>query len=108
MPQPPGVPAPRAQPDYPQHLREKFASRRWIPGDDVELLNFPNTQVLLIGAHADGVEEELGIRIDKERETMNSAEVFRRLRLSKEIPLEPLFKGTFPSQELPPPGARDR
>ena len=56
MPQPPGVPAPRAQPDYPQHLREKFASRRWIPGDDVELLNFPNTQVLLIGAHADGVE----------------------------------------------------
>ena len=102
MPQPPGVPAPRAQPDYPQHLREKFASYRWIPVDDVELLNFPNTQVLLIGAHADSVQEELGIRIDEERETMNSAEVFRRLRQSKEIPLEPLFKGTFPSQELPP------
>jgi hypothetical protein len=105
LPQPPGVPAPRAQPDYPPHLREKFASHRWIPVDDVELLNFPNTQVLLIGAHADSVQEELGIRIDEERETMNSAEVFRRLRLNKDIPLEPLFKGTFPSHELPSPGA---
>ncbi len=105
MPQPPGVPAPRAQPVYPPHLREKFDSHRWIPVDDVELLNYPNAQVLLIGAHSDSVQEELGIRIDEERETMNSAEVFRRLRLSKEIPLEPLFKGTFPSQELPPPGA---
>jgi len=106
MPMPPGVPAPREHPDYPKRLKEKFASYRWIPVDDVELLNYPYTQVLLLGARAGGVHEDLGIRIDVERETINSAEVFRRLHLNREeVPLEPLFKGRFPSDELPPPGA---
>ena len=106
VPVPPGAPAPSEPPNYPKRLKEKFGSHRWIFVDDVELLNYPHAQVLLIGAHAEGVQEELGIKIDEERETATTAEVFRRLHLNrKETPLEPLFKGRFPREELPPPGA---
>jgi hypothetical protein len=104
MPQPPGIPAAGQQPDYPKPLKEKFGQHRWIPVDDPKLLDYPYAQVLLLGAHAGNIEEELGIRIEKERETVNTAEVFRLLHLNRrEVPLEPLFKGKFPEDELPPP-----
>jgi hypothetical protein len=106
LPQPPGITAPREQPSYPERLKEKFGKHRWIPVDDPELRDYPHTQVLLLGAHAGPVEEELGIEIEEEHETVNSAEIFRLLHLNREeIPLEPLFEGKFPEDELPPPGA---
>jgi hypothetical protein len=106
MPQPPGIPASREQPSYPKRLKDRFGQHRWIPVEDPELLDYPHTQVLLLGAHEGPVEEELGIKIQPERETADSAEVFRLLRLSREeVPLEPLFEGRFPEDELPPPGA---
>src|SRR5207247_9593452 len=46
------------------------------------------------------VEEELGISIDDEAETEQSAEVFRRLRIGREqTSLTPLFEGEFPETE---------
>jgi hypothetical protein len=106
VPVPPGLPASAEQPSYPERLTRQFGSHRWISVDDPELLDHPHSQILLLGARAGAVEEELGIRIEEEHETVNSAEVFRRLRLNrKEIPLEPLFKGRFPDEELPPRSA---
>jgi hypothetical protein len=106
-PQPGGIPAPREQPNYPERLRQEFGTRRWISVDDPELLDYRYAQVLLLGAHAGAeVEAELGTRIEAERETVDSAEVFRLLRLDREeVPLEPLFEGRFPEEELPPPDA---
>jgi hypothetical protein len=88
------------KPEYPKHLKEKFGDRRWINVEDSELINYENTQLLLIGAKKKDVEQELGIDIEEKKETNNSADLFKELRLRKEqIPLKPLLKGKFPSKE---------
>jgi hypothetical protein len=101
-PQPPGIPAPGREPAYPKEVLARFGNRRWISVDDPTLLDYPYTQVLLLGAHVGAsVERDLGIHLDAEHETANSAEVFRLLHLSaKEIPLDPLFRGKFPNREV--------
>jgi hypothetical protein len=88
------------KPEYPQHIKEKFGDRRWISIEDPQLLNYENTQVLLIGARKKDVEEELGIDIDEEKETENTADIFKQLKVRKEqVPLKPLMKGKFPNKE---------
>ena len=93
----------RKKPEYPGHLIKKFGDRRWISIDDPELLNYENIQLLLIGARKKDVEEELGIDIDEQNETENSADIFKDLKIKKEqIPLKPLLKGRFPeAEEIP-------
>lgn len=79
---------------------EKFGDRRWIDVENSELLDYENTQLLLIGARKKDVEEELGIDIDEERENQRSADIFKELNVRKEkIPLKPLLKGRFPTKE---------
>jgi hypothetical protein len=86
--------------EYPKHLKEKFADRRWINVDEPHLLDFENTQLLLIGARTKDVEEELGVDIDEEKETERSADLFKELKLRREqMPLKPLLKGKFPGKE---------
>jgi hypothetical protein len=93
----------KRKPDYPNSLKEKFGNRRWINIDEPELLDYENTQLLLIGARQKDVEEELGIDIDEEKESARTAELFNDLKIRKEqVPLKPLFKGKFPSKEEVP------
>src|ERR687897_1240299 len=88
------------KPEYPKHLKEKFADKRWINVDEPDLLDYENTQLLLIGARTKDVEEELGVDIDEEKETERSADLFKELKLRREqIPLKPLLKGKFPGKE---------
>ena len=88
------------KPEYPKHLKEKFANRRWINVDEPHLLDYENTQLLLIGARTKDVEEELGVDIDEEKETERSADLFKELKLRREqMPLKPLLKGKFPGKE---------
>jgi hypothetical protein len=88
------------KPEYPKHLKEKFADKRWINVDEPGLLDYENTQLLLIGARTKDVEEELGVDIDEEKETERSADLFKELKLRREqIPLKPLLKGKFPGKE---------
>jgi hypothetical protein len=105
----PGAPSAKAPPKYPKHLRAKFGSRRWIDVEDPELLDYDNTQLLLVGAHAEDVEEELGIRIDTENEDLSTAEVCRELRLhcARER-VKPLLTGELPEKvDVPPAEAGD-
>ena len=96
----PGFAASEKKPEYPTHLIEKFGDRRWISVEDPDLLNYKNTQILLIGARKKDVEEELGIDIDEEKETENTADIFKELKIRKEqVPLKPLLKGKFPNKE---------
>ena len=100
----PGAPAPRQQPQYPARLREKFGRRRWIDVEDPGLLDYENAQLLLMGAHAGAVEEELGIQIQEEDEWLSSADVCRQLRLSCDrARVKPLLTGEFPTKEEAPP-----
>jgi hypothetical protein len=88
------------KPQYSKDLMEKFGNRRWINVDDPELLNYENTQLLLIGARKKDVEEELGIDIDEQKETEKSADIFKELKVRREqVPLKPLLKGKFPEKE---------
>jgi Protein of unknown function (DUF2795) len=88
------------KPKYSKHLIEKFGDRRWINVEDPELLNYENTQLLLVGARKKDVEEELGIDIDEQNETERSADIFKELKIKREqIPLKPLLKGEFPQKE---------
>jgi hypothetical protein len=88
------------KPAYSKHLMEKFGDRRWINIDDPELLNYENTQLLLIGARKKDVEEELGIDIDEQKETEKSADIFKELKVKREqVPLKPLLLGKFPEKE---------
>ena len=96
----PGLTASEKKPEYPKHLQEKFGDRRWISIEDPDLLNYENTQTLLIGARKKHVEEELGVDIDEQRETERSADIFKELKVRKEqVPLKPLMKGKFPTKE---------
>lgn len=91
------------KPEYSSHIKEKFGDRRWINVEEPDLLNYENTQVLLIGARKRDVEEELGIDLNEEKETVNTAELFRELKMRKEqVPLKPLLKGEFPGREEMP------
>jgi len=99
----PGFAASEKNPEYPKALKEKFGDKRWINVDEPDLLNYENTQLLLIGAKKKDIEEELGVDIDEEKETERSADLFKELKLKKEqVPLKPLLKGKFPGKgEVP-------
>ena len=83
-----------------------FGERRWINVEDPNLLNYENTQLLLIGARKRDVEEVLGIDIDEEKESQRSADLFKELKIRREqVPLKPVFEGIFPRKsEIPIPG----
>ncbi|HZD35831.1 MAG TPA: DUF2795 domain-containing protein [Nitrososphaeraceae archaeon] len=88
------------RPNYSQDIIEKFGNRRWINVDGSKLLNYESTQLLLIGARKKDVEEELGIDINEEKETLNSSDLYRELKVRKDqFPVRPLLKGRFPKKE---------
>ena len=97
----PGLPEPPRPPAYPKKLKAKFGGRRWIDADDPKLLDYENSELLILGGRARDVQEELGIDIDEEAERIHTAEVCRELRVSCERdPIEPLVEGEFPESEL--------
>jgi hypothetical protein len=80
-PAPPGTGLPRSRrADLPRALRDRFGDRRWLPVDDPAMLDHPGIELVLIGA-AEQVEEELGIRLDTEAETLETSELLADLRL---------------------------
>jgi len=78
---------------YPQNLKEKFNDLRFIPANPTQLLDYEGAELLLIGAHTN-ITEVLGVQLEKELETINTADIFKDLNLwKKEHPILPLFKG---------------
>jgi hypothetical protein len=96
LPAPPGVGLPpEAKPELPQHLRAQFAGRRFVPVDPPEFLDREGAEFVLIGADED-VFDELAIRLNPARETIETAEIFNDLRMERsEHPLKPLFEGRW-------------
>lgn len=65
-------------------IKEKFGDRRWINVEDPDMLNYENTQLLLIGARKKDIQEELEIDLNEEKETTeNTAELFKELRIKR-------------------------
>ena len=89
----------KRKPDYPASIKQKFGDRRWINIENQDLLNYENVQLLIIGVRRKDVEEELGIDLNEEKETENTADLFKGLKVkSEQVPLKPLLKGEFPSK----------
>ena len=81
--------------DLPQRLRERFHGRRFIPVDPPDYLDREGAEFVLIGAD-EHVFEELGVRLNPEHETLETAELFNDLRMERsEHPLKPLFEGRW-------------
>ena len=79
---------PDQRPDYPPELQERFGSRRFIALDDPSLLDYEGTELVLIGA-AEDVESELGVELDPRDVELETADIFRRLRIRPgELPFE--------------------
>jgi hypothetical protein len=84
---------PHQRPVYPPELRERFGERRFIPLDDPALLDYEGTELVLIGA-AEDVESELGIELDPKDVALETADIFRRLRIRPgELPTVPIERG---------------
>ncbi|ACM18711.1 hypothetical protein Geob_0340 [Geotalea daltonii FRC-32] len=80
---------------YPQELLAAFRDRRFADADPPELLDYPGTELMLIGAE-EKPGEELGIGLSTDKETGASADIFTDLKLNrKEHPVKPLFEGKW-------------
>ena len=92
------------KPQYPEKLKQLFGSKRWISVESTDLLNYENTQFLLIGARKKDIEDELGIEIDEQVENEKTTELLMKLHIDKDkIPVKALFTGKFPKEkEIPP------
>jgi hypothetical protein len=95
-PAPPGAGLPpqrRAQ--LPPELTERFGGRRFAPVDPPEMLDYEGIELVMIGASVD-VDAELGIDLDAHAERLETADIFRKLRIRPEqVPTEPLETGRW-------------
>jgi hypothetical protein len=91
---PPGMGLlPHARAQYPTELMERFRGRRFAPVDDPRFLDHPGAEIVLIGAGED-VEGELGLELNPKHLELDTAAVFRTLRLRPdELPVDPLERG---------------
>jgi hypothetical protein len=100
IPVPEGYPSVEQPPKYPKSILDDFdENENFISLDkNLDFINYPNAQVILIGARSgnDVVEEEMKIDIHEEKETVHSADIFNRLRIEREnVPTKPLTEGKF-------------
>ncbi len=89
------------RPDYPQELRARFDGHGWIAVEPTEFLDYPYTQVLLVGAETD-VQRELGITLDATAENQADRAVLAMLESDEREAsregvsvLEPLREGRW-------------
>ena len=79
---------------FPKKLQEKFAGRRFVPVDPPDFLNYEGAELMLIGAE-ENAEEELEIEFKPDKEDEHNADVFKDLKLPREIARELLFEGQW-------------
>jgi hypothetical protein len=96
QPAPPATGLPeRDRVELPPRLQARFDGRRFSPVDQPELLDYEGAEIVLIGAGED-VSEELGVALNPQHETLETAEIFIDLRLERgQHPLQPLFEGKW-------------
>ncbi len=81
--------------NFPEELQQKFRNLRFIPANPVTLLNYQNTELLLIGAST-GPSEELGIDLQAEQKSFDKKKIFSDLKLWRnEHTTIPLFEGQW-------------
>ena len=96
-PAPQGFPSTEESPKYPDKILENFDEKENFVslGSDTSLIDYLNSQVILIGAREgkDVIKRDLGIDIDYDK-TKKDSDVIKKLRLqNKNVPTKPLTEG---------------
>jgi hypothetical protein len=79
---------------YPNQLQAKFRRNRFAPLEP-EMLDYEGTELVLIAATVD-VQQELGISLDLQHESVTQAAIFRDLHVDvREHPIDPLISGEW-------------
>ena len=96
-PSPKGYPSADQSTQYPDSLQQEFKDENFIPlTRNLELINYQNAQIILIGAREgkDTIKQDIGIEIKEEHETSTSAHIFSKLKVRKEqVPVRPIIEG---------------
>ena len=80
--------------DYPKSLQREFRGRRFAT-EDIRLLDYPGAEFVIVGARLNP-ERELGIELEAENETPETADIFRKLHIDRSRhPIEPLLEGEW-------------
>lgn len=81
--------------EYPEPLQRKFGERRFVDLDPPRFLDYPGTELLLVGAR-DDVASELGIRLHPKHQNLQSAAIFTQLKMERDVhPLDALTTGKW-------------
>lgn len=81
--------------DLPNKLQASFKGRRFASVESLEILEYEGVELLLIAA-SDKHAKDLGVELDPEKETEQSAEILSDLRMRKSRhPIEPLLSGEW-------------
>jgi hypothetical protein len=93
-PSPMGYPSADQSPQYPDSIQQEFKDENFIPlTRNLELVNYQNAQIILIGAREgkDAIKKDIGIEI---KEDPSSADIFSKLKVLKEqVPVRPIIEG---------------
>ena len=94
-PVPEGYPSAEQSPRYPDFIQQEFGEdENFIPlSRNLELVNYQNAQVIVIGAREgrDTIKKDIGLDM---KEESSSEDIFSKLKVRKEqIPVRPLFEG---------------
>jgi hypothetical protein len=97
-PVPNGYPSADQSTQYPDSIQQEFKEdENFIPlTRNLELVNYQNAQIILIGAREgkDAINKDIGIEIKEEPETSTSADIFSKLKVRKEqVPVRPIIEG---------------
>jgi len=83
------------KPDYPKEIRDEFGDRKFAKQVDPKMLDFEHSEMILIGAK-ENPEEELGISISTEEESVSQSDLVNKLKIEKSNKrLKPIEEGKW-------------
>lgn len=97
-PTPQGYPSADQPASYPEHILNEFeGAENFVSlARNLKYIDYQNSQIMLIGAREgrDAIKNEIGIDINDEQETQQSADIFTKLKVRKDqVPIKPLTEG---------------
>ncbi|HEV7676149.1 MAG TPA: hypothetical protein VGQ12_16585 [Candidatus Angelobacter sp.] len=79
---------------YPHRLKSKFGDKRFVDLDPPDFLDYPGTELVLVGASFNPA-HELGLKLRARRES-ERADIFTELKMERDVhPAEPLLTGKW-------------
>jgi hypothetical protein len=79
---------------FPKRLQERFDGRKFVPPEPIDFLNHEGAELILIGAD-EYAEKGLGIEFKPDDENEHTADVFKDLKLPRDVARVPLLEGAW-------------